>query len=65
MAVSRGEGVDESGLESVGVLILVDEDGPEAALVGGCDLRIGQQQFVRLGEKVVEVEEFTSFLRPS
>ena len=48
--------VDQSGLEAVGVLVLIDEDRPEAPLVGRGDLRTSEQEFVRLGEKVVEVE---------
>ena len=48
--------VDESRLQAVGVLILVDQDGTEPALVGGGDLGMGEEEFVRLREEVVEVE---------
>ena len=54
--VGSRQRVDQSGLEAVGVLILIDKDRPEATLVGCRDLRIGEQEFVGLGEEVVEVE---------
>ena len=56
VAVCRGERVNEPGLQPVGVLILVHEDGSETALVGGGDLRMGEEKFMGLGEKVVEIE---------
>ena len=44
--VRGGEGVDQSGLEAVGVLIFVNKNGSETTLVRGGDLGIGQEQFV-------------------
>ena len=56
------EGVDESGLEAIRVLILVDEDCSKSTLISGGNLRIGQEEFVGLGEQVIKVESVHLFL---
>jgi hypothetical protein len=47
---------DERVLRVIRVLVLVDEDVPEAPLVERGDLREGTEEVDRLGDEVVEVE---------
>ena len=56
-----GEEVDEFGLEAVGVLILVDEDLLELALVLRRDLGIRQEKLKGLGQEVVEIHRVGLF----
>jgi hypothetical protein len=51
-----GQLADERVLGVVGVLVLVDQDVPEAALVDGSHLRKSAEQVDRLADQVVEVE---------
>ena len=51
-----GEFADERVLRVVGVLVLIDQDVPEAALVQGRHLGEGTEQIDRLPDQVVEVE---------
>jgi hypothetical protein len=55
IAVVGGEEVDEFGLEAVRILVFIDEDLLEAALVKSGDFGLGQKKLQGFGKKVIEI----------